>query len=202
MKLSDGSAPSISPAAGLSYGNGARGTQEITGAAMNRDELEGELARQHSDAYAWALRCASGHRADAEDALQAAYLGILEGRIRFEGRSSFRTWLFGVIRRVVLAERRRGWLRWTRLRAWFDRSSATEPIPGAEPDGLPEEAGAALSAALEGLSVRQREVLHLVFYQELTVEEAAGVLGTRVGTARTHYERGKARLRALLGEER
>jgi DNA-directed RNA polymerase specialized sigma24 family protein len=36
----------------------------------------------------------------------------------------------------------------------------------------------------------------------MSVEEAAGVLETKVGTARTHYERGKARLRAMLdGEE-
>ena len=43
----------------------------------------------------------------------------------------------------------------------------------------------------------------LVFYQELSVAEAASVLGISVGTARTHYQRGKQRLRELLaGEER
>jgi len=41
-------------------------------------------------------------------------------------------------------------------------------------------------------------MMHLVFYQELSVQEAADVLGMPVGTARTHYERGKARLRSLL----
>jgi RNA polymerase sigma-70 factor (ECF subfamily) len=40
-----------------------------------------------------------------------------------------------------------------------------------------------------------------VFYQNLTIQEAADVLGMTVGTARTHYERGKSRLRDLLGEE-
>jgi RNA polymerase sigma factor (sigma-70 family) len=48
------------------------------------------------------------------------------------------------------------------------------------------------------LSQRQQEIIHLVFYQEMSVQEAAAVLGMPVGTARTHYERGKARLRALL----
>jgi DNA-directed RNA polymerase specialized sigma24 family protein len=48
------------------------------------------------------------------------------------------------------------------------------------------------------LPSRQRDVLHLVFYQEMTVEEAADVLGVSVGTARTHFARGKGRLREIL----
>jgi len=51
------------------------------------------------------------------------------------------------------------------------------------------------------LSPRQRELLHLVFYQELTIEEAAGVLGISVGSARVHYERGKAAVRRMLAED-
>ena len=51
---------------------------------------------------------------------------------------------------------------------------------------------------LARLSGRQQEVLHLVFYQQLTVEEAAGIMGVSVGSARTHYQRGKERLRAEL----
>ena len=51
------------------------------------------------------------------------------------------------------------------------------------------------------LSPRQREVLHLVFFHELTVEEASHVMGIGVGSARTHYARGKDRMAALLGRE-
>jgi DNA-directed RNA polymerase specialized sigma24 family protein len=48
------------------------------------------------------------------------------------------------------------------------------------------------------LTQRQRQLLHLVFYQDLTIADAAGVLGVSIGTARTHYERGKQRLREML----
>ncbi len=170
---------------------------------MPRPDLERELERLHAAAFGWALSCCAGDRSAAEDALQASYLKILDGRARFEGRSSFRTWVFGVVRRTAAEERRRA-----RLRRWLPLSSL-EAGPEAE-DGHPDpetslarsEATRRLEHALGSLAARQREVLHLVFYQELTIAEAAAVLGVGLGTARTHYERGKAVLRRLLEEDR
>jgi RNA polymerase sigma-70 factor (ECF subfamily) len=169
---------------------------------MRRDELEAHLEREHAGAFAWALRCCRGEREAAEDALHAAYIRILEGRARFEGRSSFRTWLFGVIRRTALEERRRGWLRLERLRRWFGRGGASRQADGGPIGALmARETADRLRVALDRLSERQRGMMHLVFYEGLTVAEAADVLGVPVGTARTHYERGKARLRGLLAGE-
>ena len=64
------------------------------------------------------------------------------------------------------------------------------------------ERALAIKQALTRVSARQREVLHLTFYQGMTLEEAAQVMGITVGSARTHYERGKAKLREVLGERR
>ncbi len=60
------------------------------------------------------------------------------------------------------------------------------------------EASQQLQAVLMQLSVRQREVLHLVFYTQLTLEEAAQTLGVSLGSTRTHYQRGKDRIAQLL----
>ena len=55
-----------------------------------------------------------------------------------------------------------------------------------------------LAEALRRLAPRQHAVLELVFYHDLTVEQAATVMGIAVGTARTHYDRGKKRLAVFL----
>jgi DNA-directed RNA polymerase specialized sigma24 family protein len=73
---------------------------------MSREELERELLRVHEASFGWALHCGRFDRSEAEDVLQQTYVKVLDGSARFGGRSAFRTWLFGVIRRTA-SERRR-----------------------------------------------------------------------------------------------
>ncbi len=130
-----------------------------------------------------------------------SYTKVLDGSARYDGRSAFRTWFFGVIRRTAAEQRRQAWLRPALLERWW--KSRPTPAPPTDPEKASSRSEVAemLNRALVRLSPRQQEVLHLVFYQQLTLEEAAGVLAIPVGTARIHYERGKRRLRQLLPRE-
>ncbi len=172
----------------------------LEGAASLTDlDLRAELARLHFESHAWAVRCCRGGGAatDAEDVLHRAYMKVLDGEARYGGRSSFKTWLFGVIRQTAREHVRQGWLRLARLERWWKEREPNEE------SAAEDERVVRLRLVLERLSKRQQEVLHLVFYQNLTIQEAAAVLAMPVGTARTHYERGKSRLRRLLqGEAR
>ena len=164
-------------------------------------DLDDELSRHHRAAFGWALACCRWDRTAAEDVLQTAYLKLVDGRARFNGTADFRTFLFGVIRRTASEERRRRVVRATLSLAALRRDPAAEAVPhiGLAPITR-AETSRELIAALDQLPSRQREVLHLVFYQDLTIAEAGQVLGVSLGSARVHYERGKAQLRRLLGE--
>jgi RNA polymerase sigma-70 factor (ECF subfamily) len=164
---------------------------------MTHNELVEQLEKLHVSAFGWALACCKGNKHAAEDVLHDAYLAVLNGKARFEGRSTFQTWLFGVIRLTALSTKRKEWLRAIILER-RNGAHGTEIVVQPDPD--PELASRAerLRLLLDSLSQRQRQVLHLVFYQELTVEEAARVMGVSTGSARTHYARGKANLEKLL----
>ena len=90
----------------ITQGRG-RGLAQWNARAMSPEALERELDHLHPAAFGWALACCAGDRAAAEDALQASYLKILDGRARFDGRASFRTWLFSVVRYTAAGVRRR-----------------------------------------------------------------------------------------------
>src|SRR5438309_8816269 len=136
-------------------------------------DLEAELEREHPNGFAWALYCCQGDRTEAEDVLHLTYVKILEGRARFAGRSTFRTWFFGVIRRTAWEQRRAGVLRWLRLATWRV-SGGDQRDPAPDPAGQVIEADTRrrLGEALGKLSRRQREMMPLVFYQDLSGPEA------------------------------
>ena len=168
---------------------------------MDRTSWDRSLEMLHPDAWGWALACCDRDPDIAGEVLQAAYGKILSGRARFDGRASEKTWLFSVIRNTAADHRREG-IR-DRVRRAFLRDRAPRPAPVADPETIATESETArlLRAALAQISPRQREVLHLVFYQGLTLDEAAEVLGVSPGAVRTHYDRGKSRLRDLLPQE-
>jgi RNA polymerase sigma-70 factor (ECF subfamily) len=163
---------------------------------MDPSELRDELARHHAAAFGWAMACCGRDASVAEAALQSAYLKVLDGRARFDGRALFRTWLFGVIRRTAAEERRRARLHQILLFRLWSPPHADSP----EETSYQGQLRARLVAALRRLSRRQREVVELVAYHDMTLDEAAAVMEISPGSARQHYARAKERLRELLSD--
>jgi RNA polymerase sigma-70 factor (ECF subfamily) len=159
--------------------------------AMEQCELERELGRLHSESWGWALACCRRDRDLAEDALQSAYLRILSRGAKFNGDSTFKTWVFGVIRWTARGEMRRR-LFWNRRHSDGTTVLNLEDFTNrADFDIEQSDRRGRLIHALNGLSRRQREVLQLMFYHDMTIEEAAAVMKVSLGSARTHYDRGK-----------
>jgi RNA polymerase sigma-70 factor (ECF subfamily) len=167
---------------------------------MDSPELQDELERLHRASYGWALSCCSRDGEQAETVLQTVYLKVLEGRARFDGKSSFKTWLFAVIRKTAADERRRSLLARLRLVKYEQSAGRNNRQERQDETIYRTQLQELFRRALAQLPNRQREILDLVFYHDLSLAEAAVVMGVSVGSARTHYDRGKKRLRQWLDE--
>jgi RNA polymerase sigma factor (sigma-70 family) len=164
---------------------------------MTDSELRAALEIHHSESYGWALSCCARSSVEAEAVLQTVYLKVLMGKARYDGKASFKTWLFAVIRRTAADERRRQMLR----RLLLDRHQVSPALAAAErPDEVVyrAELQRLVREALTQLPRRQREVLQLVFYHDLSLAEAAQVMNVSLGSARSHYDRGKRQFRRQM----
>jgi RNA polymerase sigma-70 factor (ECF subfamily) len=163
---------------------------------MDISELQTELEKLHTASFGWSLSCCRQDSALAEEVLQTVYLKILQGKACFRGDSKLQTWLFAVIRNTAVTERRKTLLP-RLIGSIIETRSTSQPATEFERSEMQRR----FQQALERLPARQRETLHLVFYQEMSLREAAEVMGISIGSARQHYERGKKRLREALDKE-
>jgi len=165
---------------------------------MEISQLKTELERLHQASYGWALNCCRRDPGEAEEVLQIVYLKILQGKAIYRGESKLQTWLFAVIRKTAIGERRKHLFRALKSIAAAPGETAG---PRLEVELEQSEMQQRFQQALAQLPARQRETLHLVFYQDLSLSEAAEVMDISIGSARRHYERGKKRLRETLASD-
>lgn len=150
------------------------------------------LEALHDQVFGWALSRCDYERAVAEDLVQQAYVELLSGKARFEGRSSLKTFVFSVVQNLA-----RGRFRRVASRLRLAEHIGQNPVELAveTPDTVDRRT---VWLAVQGLPGRQRDIIELVFCREMTIEEASAVMGVTTGTGRVHYERAKKALRTSL----
>jgi RNA polymerase sigma-70 factor (ECF subfamily) len=148
-------------------------------------------------------------QAVAEEAVQDTWLGLVRGIERFEGRSSFKTWLFRIlVNRARSAGTKEHPAAPTEGLHTVDPARFTAEGQWADPvDAWIEESEQRLDAAawspilksaLDDLPPRQRQVVLLRDVEGLSHDEACAVLGISVGNQRVLLHRGRAQLRGIL----
>jgi RNA polymerase sigma-70 factor, ECF subfamily len=149
----------------------------LWGAAQTDAAAFDALYRRHYDRVYRYVRVSLGHDEDAADVAQQIFLQAWRSLGRFEGRSSFATWLFRIAHNAVV-DAQRGWraaLSWEQLPASEHPTDAAGP----EEQAIRREDADRLSRALGRLDAEKRALLMLRFAGQLSVAEIAAVVGKR-----------------------
>lgn len=125
---------------------------------------------------------------NVEDLSQETYLRALKALPRFDARSSARTWLFAIARRVAADEIRMA-MRRPRVAA-LDAWECVAEADGGDRGPLLDEA-VALRHLLRGLDLDRREAFILTQVAGLSYAEAADVCDCPVGTIRSRVSRAR-----------
>ncbi len=164
--------------------------------AGDRAALEALLLAVAPQVARFGRRVCGRSSADTDDALQDALLSIARNLASFEGRSSFSSWVFALVRSAC-SHRRRGAA--ARPHESLDSAVAlVDPAPDPEASAERTELRRAIEAALDGLGEEQREVIALRDVEGLSAEEAAAALGLSVPALKSRLHRARAALRAAL----
>lgn len=136
----------------------------------------------------------------AEDLAQRVYLRIWQARGRYGPTAKFSTWMFSIVRRLVLNE----WRGRSRRGVVFVHASSDINQSGAVSSDSPAaeasagELAKAIDSALQSLPDEQRTAMILRRYDEMPYEEIAEVLGTTVPAVKSLLFRARETLRVRL----
>lgn len=201
---------------------------------QSEEELVGALRRGEEPAFAALLDRYYGamlrmamtqvrNRAQAEEVVQEAWLAVLQGITRFEGRSSLRTWIFHILLNIARtrAQRERRSVPFSALDGGGDdRAPSVAPerfLPGDHPRWprhwavppqswgpspeerlLTDESRAVIEGAIAALPSAQQAAITLRDVYGLDSAEAAGLLGVTEGNLRVLLHRARSKVRRTL----
>jgi RNA polymerase sigma factor (sigma-70 family) len=137
----------------------------------------------------------------ADDLAAEVFAQAFRVRARYRAETAdARPWLYGIAANLLF-KHRRGEAR--RLRALArSRPAADElDLDGAHARADAAALGPRVAAALRGMEPRDREVLLLFAWAELTYTEIATALAIPTGTVRSRLNRARARMRRELGDD-
>jgi len=123
----------------------------------------------------------------ADDLAQETFLAVIRAAHRYEPRASVRTYLYGIALKLLAAERRR----------FATSSTFAQSAPEPKTDGNPETV-LWVRQAMEKLDARDREILMLREYEQLSYSDIAELLRIPVNTVRSRLFRSRLTLKGYL----
>lgn len=152
---------------------------------MTEQEFQAVYERQVSRIYQ--ICCFYlGNVADAQDAVQNIFMKLLEKQIRFRDEQHEMAWFYTVARNHCKDLLRSGWRKKRVDMEALPEISARREVPVHDPH---------IEQAIQTLSVKQKEVLYLYYYEEYSIREISQMLNRKESTIQTQLAAGRKKIR-------
>ncbi|MDB6019133.1 MAG: sigX [Pedosphaera sp.] len=140
----------------------------------------------------------SGNNEDAQDLTQKTFAKVWASLGSFSGRSSCSTWVHGIGYHVYVDWRRKRNELEARSEEWWE--TCVDEGPGPFQNAVERELAGQLYALVEQLEPGSREAVHLHYYQGLSLQETAEVLGIATSTVKYRLREAVTGLKAKAAE--
>ncbi len=176
----------------------------LNGACSYRRFLDGdddglaEIIRAYRDPLIFFLNAYFRDLDEAEDAAEEAFIKLAVKKPRYNGKASFKTWLFTIGANVAkdrLRERKR------RGEVPIESAADLAAMEDIELSLIRQERKKALHEAMDRLSPEHGRVLRLIYFEDMSAKEAAAVLGKSVHATENLVYKARKALREQLEKE-
>lgn len=165
---------------------------------------EGDLAAAselvtmfHQNIFAYLRRlCGDDH--EAADLSQKTFSKAWQSLPSFRARSSFSTWLHGIAHHVYLDWRRARKISEVQPDSWWEARVADGPGP--DEDVAERDMARLLYHCVDQLDEAKQQAVHLHYYQGLSLQETAEVLGIATSTVKYRLREALDSLRARIAK--
>jgi RNA polymerase sigma-70 factor (ECF subfamily) len=155
------------------------------------------VQRYHSALTGYLFQLLGGDRPLAEDLTQETFIRVLQHRHQ-PAPNSFKAWLFAVATNLARDEFKSSARRRSVPLPDLVLQTLADPDPGPEDLVMAQEHDAVLAQALGRINLEYRSALLLRFYNDLSLDEIAGVLHIPVGTVKSRLSTGLRQLRSVV----
>lgn len=164
---------------------------------QSKQELLTDLMERHGDMVLRIAYTYSKDRARAEDLAQEVFIRCYHSLDSFEERSTYQTWLY----RIAVNHCK------DYVKSWAFRNLIPSSVL---PERTEQEGSSVMTEVIQNedkkalfdqvlkMSVKYREVVILYYYEDLSVDEVASVIGCKSNTVKSRLRRARNRLKQLV----
>ena len=160
------------------------------------DEGLARIIRDHMDGLIMFLCTFTGDIHTAEDLAEDVFVKIAVKKPHYNGKASFKTWLYTIGRNMAIDKLRKKSAEWVPLDACAELSADERSL---EAEYIRQEERIAVHRAMRALPPDYQQILWLVYFEGYQVKEAAQIMGKSTHAAEALISRARQKMKEMLG---